>query len=67
MRKVTDALAILGGLTAFAVWCIIGYVEMTGWSDKNDKESHEALKVLIRESIQTELLESKTGGVVRAK
>ena len=46
---------------------VLGWVEFTGVKDKLDKEYQEELTRQIRDEIAVQLLETKTGGVVRAK
>ncbi len=67
MKKVTNVLAIIGGATAIFWWGVLGWVEFTGVKDKLDKDFQEELKQQIRDEIAVQLLETKTGGVVRAK
>ena len=67
MKKVTNVLAIIGGATAIFWWGVLGWVEFTGVKDKLDKDFQEELKQQIRTEIEVQLLETKTGGVVRAK
>ena len=58
---------IIGGATAIFWWGLLGWVEFTGVKDKLDKEYQEELTRQIRDEIAVQLLETKTGGVVRAK
>ncbi len=67
MKKVVPILGIIGGATAIFWWGLLGWVEFSGWSDKIGREKEEQLKIMIRDAVRNELLETKTGGVVRAK
>ena len=67
MKKVVPILGIIGGATAIFWWGLLGWVESSGWSDKIGREKEEQLKIIIRDAVRNELLETKTGGVVRAK
>ena len=67
MKKVVPILGIIGGATAIFWWGVLGWVEFTGVKDKLDKDFQEELKQQIRTEIEVQLLETKTGGVVRAK
>tara|TARA_B100000575_G_scaffold81293_1_gene63910 strand:- start:1896 stop:2099 length:204 start_codon:yes stop_codon:yes gene_type:complete len=67
MKKVINLFAIIGGATAIFWWGLLGWVEFSGWSDKIGREKEEQLKIMIRDAVRNELLETKTGGVVRAK
>lgn len=67
MKKLVPILGIIGGATAIFWWGLLGWVEFTGVKDKLDKDFQEELKQQIRTEIEVQLLETKTGGVVRAK
>ena len=67
MKKLVPILGIIGGATAIFWWGLLGWVEFTGVKDKLDKEYQEELTRQIRDEIAVQLLETKTGGVVRAK
>ena len=67
MKKLVPILGIIGGATAIFWWGVLGWVEFTGEKDKLDKDFQEELKQQIRTEIEVQLLETKTGGVVRAK
>ena len=67
MKKLVPILGIIGGATAIFWWGVLGWVEFTGVKDKLDKDFQEKLKQQIRTEIEVQLLETKTGGVVRAK
>ena len=67
MKKLVPILGIIGGATAIFWWGVLGWVEFTGVKDKLDKDFQEELKQQIRIEIEVQLLETKTGGVVRAK
>jgi hypothetical protein len=67
MKKLVPILGIIGGATAIFWWGVLGWVEFTGVKDKLDKDFQEELKQQIRNEVAVQLLESKTGGVVRAK
>ena len=67
MKKLVPILGIIGGATAIFWWGVLGWVEFTGVKDKLDKDFQEELKQQIRTEIEIQLLETKTGGVVRAK
>lgn len=67
MKKLVPILGIIGGATAIFWWGVLGWVEFTGVKDKLDKAYQEELKQQIRTEIEVQLLETKTGGVVRAK
>tara|TARA_B100000427_G_scaffold180807_1_gene150348 strand:+ start:569 stop:772 length:204 start_codon:yes stop_codon:yes gene_type:complete len=67
MKKLVPILGIIGGATAIFWWGVLGWVEFTGVKDKLDKDFQEELKQQIRTEIEVQLLETKTGGVVRAK
>ena len=67
MKKLVPILGIIGGATAIFWWGVLGWVEFTGVKDKLDKDFQEELKQQIRTEIEVQLLETKTGGAVRAK
>ena len=67
MKKVVPILGIIGGATAIFWWGVLGWVEFTGVKNQLDKDFQEELKQQIRNEVAVQLLESKTGGVVRAK
>ena len=67
MKKLVPILGIIGGATAIFWWGVLGWVEFTGVKDELDKDFQEELKQQIRTEIEVQLLETKTGGVVRAK
>ena len=67
MKKLVPILGIIGGATAIFWWGVLGWVEFTGVKDKLDKDYQEELTQQIRDEIAVQLLETKTGGVVRAK
>jgi|TARA_S200000501_G_C20835724_1_gene749257 hypothetical protein len=67
MKKVVPILGIIGGATAIFWWGVLGWVEFTGVKNELDKDFQEELKQQIRNEVAVQLLESKTGGVVRAK
>ena len=67
MKKVVPILGIIGGATAIFWWGVLGWVEFTGVKNELDKDFQEELKQQIRTEIEVQLLETKTGGVVRAK
>ena len=67
MKKLVPILGIIGGATAIFWWGVLGWVEFTGVKAKLDKDFQEELKQQIRTEIEVQLLETKTGGVVRAK
>ena len=67
MKKLVHIHGIIGGATAIFWWGVLGWVEFTGVKDKLDKDFQEELKQQIRTEIEVQLLETKTGGVVRAK
>ena len=67
MKKLVPILGIIGGATAIFWWGVLGWVEFTGVKDKLDKDFQEELKQQIRTENEVQLLETKTGGVVRAK
>ena len=67
MKKLVPILGIIGGATAIFWWGVLGWVEFTGVKDKLDKDFQKELKQQIRTEIEVQLLETKTGGVVRAK
>ena len=67
MKKLVPILGIIGGATAIFWWGVLGWVEFTGVKDKLDKDFQEELKQQIHTEIEVQLLETKTGGVVRAK
>ena len=67
MKKVVPILGIIGGATAIFWWGVLGWVEFTGVKNELDKDFQEELKQQIRDEIAVQLLETKTGGVVRAK
>ena len=67
MKKLVPILGNIGGATAIFWWGVLGWVEFTGVKDKLDKDFQEELKQQIRTEIEVQLLETKTGGVVRAK
>ena len=67
MKKLVPILGIIGGATAIFWWGVLGWVEFTGVNDKLDKDFQEELKQQIRDEIAVQLLDTKTGGVVRAK
>ena len=67
MKKLVPILGIIGCATAIFWWGVLGWVEFTGVKDKLDKDFQEELKQQIRTEIEVQLLETKTGGVVRAK
>ena len=67
MKKLVPILGIIGGATAIFWWGVLGWVEFTGVKDELDKDFQEELKQQIRNEVAVQLLESKTGGVVRAK
>ena len=67
MKKLVPILGIIGGATAIFWWGVLGWVEFTGVKNELDKDFQEELKQQIRTEIEVQLLETKTGGVVRAK
>lgn len=67
MKKLVPILGIIGGATAIFWWGVLGWVEFTGVKNELDKDFQEELKQQIRNEVAVQLLESKTGGVVRAK
>ena len=67
MKKLVPILGIIGGATAIFWWGVLGWVEFTVVKDKLDKDFQEELKQQIRTETEVQLLETKTGGVVRAK
>ena len=67
MKKLVPILGIIAGAPPIFWWGVLGWVEFTGVKDKLDKDFQEELKQQIRTEIEVQLLETKTGGVVRAK
>tara|TARA_B100001778_G_C18497531_1_gene588083 strand:- start:582 stop:785 length:204 start_codon:yes stop_codon:yes gene_type:complete len=67
MKKVVPILGIIGGATAIFWWGLLGWMEFTGVKNELDKAYQENLTRQIRDEIAVQLLETKTGGVVRAK
>ena len=67
MKKLVPILGIIGGATAIFWWGLLCWMEFTGVKNELDKAYQENLTRQIRDEIAVQLLETKTGGVVRAK